>query len=245
MSKRTRGQLALQQLQQNKKKQHQQIDLIAAEIQSHCLNLGISDEKKLKLHDLNAVVPVTTAKSGDEVDTANNASYSKLVHAMKRANNKSKSASVPNETTIISNSLITIDPTEDQKDDLHEMVLKISESFKLLDNVLFSLRKRKKKLSWDEIAASYNAIGTYNLSLDDLQRILSIWPEAYDVKWVSKTHKRNSLPSYRSCDGNFQGDYDLMIDIPSARVEDGLTSSEMQAKGGSLTDVAGRMNVFR
>jgi hypothetical protein len=94
-------------------------------------------------------------------------------------------------------------------------------SFNLLDNVVFCHRKRNKTLSWDEITASFNAISCRNLTLETLLRILSVWQEAYDLIWVSKSSTSRCVNS-SSCNSRisdsiergFQGDYKLMLDIP-------------------------------
>ena len=285
MSKRSRGQLALQQMQLHKKKKL--MDVIVSES-----NLDISpglggvngkvivvvDEAPVTaaaavaaVHDDPRTVIHGDVETGDVMKIT---SYSKSRHLSKRAGNGSKSTSrqmietdhVTNisildsnaaaTTVSVSNSQTTDHSIDSTAEDLSQQsMLKLIDSFKLLDNVVFSHRKRNKKRSWDEIAASYNAIGSSNLTLETLLGILSVWPKAYDLKWVSKSSTRrvnssSSSSSSSSGERGFQGVYDLMLDIPAgdndlSASQQVISISEGQSRSRALTDIGERMIIFR
>jgi hypothetical protein len=87
-----------------------------------------------------------------------------------------------------------------------EEVSRLSSKFKTVNSVVTTLRNRRKPCTWDSIVESYQTISPESLSLDDLTTILTIWNEAFAVRWQVKTFDAQQNP--RS--------YELVVELPSA-----------------------------
>lgn len=91
------------------------------------------------------------------------------------------------------------------KSEISEEVAKISSCFKILNNAVTTYHSRRKKHSWESLVASYQTISPGSLSIDDLATILTIWKDAFILRWQANTF--DSAHNPRS--------YELLVEMPS------------------------------
>ena len=91
------------------------------------------------------------------------------------------------------------------KSDIADEVAKISSCFKILNNSVTSFHNRRKKQIWESLVESYQTISPCSLSIDDLATILTIWKDAFILRWQANSFDSASNP--RS--------YELLVELPT------------------------------
>jgi hypothetical protein len=110
-----------------------------------------------------------------------------------------------------------------------EEVSRLSSKFKTVNSVVTTLRNRRKPCTWDSIVESYQTISPESLSMDDLTTILTIWKDAFAVRWQVKTFDAQQNP--RS--------YELVVELPpaSASLPTSPTKTATTVSSSSSMDV--------
>ena len=92
-------------------------------------------------------------------------------------------------------------------DRFSDTVSRLISTFKTINNAVSSLQARRKQCPWTTVVESYQTISSDALQIEDLLVILSIWREAFSLRWQVKTTDSHNNP--RS--------HELIVEIPSQR----------------------------
>lgn len=76
--------------------------------------------------------------------------------------------------------------------------------FKTINSAVTTLQSRRKLCLWETVVESYQAIATDALTLEDLLVTLSIWREAFNLRWHVKSVDAHDNPR----------GYELVVEIP-------------------------------
>jgi hypothetical protein len=86
-----------------------------------------------------------------------------------------------------------------------EEVSRLSSCFKTLNSIVSTFHKRRKQSSWESVTESFETISPGSINVDDLATILTIWSEAFTVRWQAKTFDSQQNP--RS--------FEMLVEVPT------------------------------
>lgn len=101
-------------------------------------------------------------------------------------------------------------------DRFSDTVSRLISTFKTINNAVSSLQMRRKQCSWRTVVESYQTISSDSLEIEDLLIILSIWREAFSLRWQVKTTDSHNNP--RS--------HELVVEIPSQHTTSSITDAQ-------------------
>jgi len=97
-----------------------------------------------------------------------------------------------------------------------DTVSRLISTFKTINNAVSSLQVRRKQCPWTTVVESYQTISSDSLESEDLLVILSIWREAFSLRWHVKTTDSHNNPRT----------HELMVEIPSQRTPNTIVAEQ-------------------
>jgi len=98
-----------------------------------------------------------------------------------------------------------------------EDISRLITKFKTINSAVTTLQSRRKQCLWSTVVESYQSIAADALTLDDLLIIVSIWREAFNLRWHVKSFDAHNNPR----------GYELVVEIPPRVTDNSDSTAEM------------------